>query len=477
LLYLLLISCFFSPPGVAQTVSTHADKVSDYPRFELFDLGTLGGPNSLTATQAQLVDKRGEVIANADTPSLAPPGDVVSNRDGFASRAFVSHNGITTFFGTLGGASSGAFAISDRGEIVGGADTGPTDPATGLTEAHGAIFRRDGTVVDLGTLGGTQSVAFAVNNHGDIAGGSSNLVPVNPQFSIGLSFGAFAAATQSHATLWDRAGVIHDLGTLGGSGSFAAFLNEQGQAAGISFTSNDAAIHPFVTVQGNMVDVGTLGGSVANIDWLNNRGEAVGRADLTGFPSPLISHAFLWDGAIHDLGTLGGPDSEAFWINDDGDAVGVSDLPNTVHAQHFHAVAWNRGQIRDLGALSADDSTLANGINSKRQVIGVSVNPQTGPRAFFLQDDGPMVDLQMLVVKGADFLFLLPSFISEQGVIVGVGVTPNFTVHAFELVPTEDREGDGTERSPSNVSAEGRVKASARLSEAMPHRLRGWVKQ
>lgn len=462
------------PKAVAQ--AGNADKAQGYPRFELFDLGTLGGPNSLTAVQAQLVDKRGEVIALGDTANPSSPADVDSNRDGFASRAFVFRNGATTSFGTLGGASSGAFAISDRGEIVGGADTGPIDPATGLTEGHAVIFQRDGTLVDLGTLGGTQSTAFAVNNHGEIAGGSSNPVPANPGLSLGLSFGGFAAATQSHAALWDRRGIIHDLGTLGGSGSFAGFLNERGQAAGISFTANNAAIHPFVTVAGAMADVGTLGGSVGFIDWLNNHGEAVGRSNVTDTPPPGVFHAFLWDGSIHDLGTLGGPDSEAFWINDNGDTVGVADLPNSAPQTHFHAVAWNRSHIRHLGALSPDDSALAISINSKRQVIGFSENLKTRSlRGFFLQDNGPMVDLQTLVVKGADLTSLEPLYISEQGVIAGIATTPSLTVHAFAMVPTEDREGDGRDHSGSNISASTRAQASAQVRKTMSHKMRGWL--
>src|SRR5262245_25686666 len=76
--------------------------------------------------------------------------------------------------------------------------------------AAGATY----TIVDLGTLGGPDSYAYDVNNHGQVVGES------------------FLNLSQSHAFLYD--GTMHDLGTLGGSSSYAYRINDSGQAAGTS---------------------------------------------------------------------------------------------------------------------------------------------------------------------------------------------------------------------------------------------------
>ena len=67
--------------------------------------------------------------------------------------------------GTLGGTNSAAFGINDRGQIVGQSQTGAgADRAFLWTVKEG--------MVDLGTLGGGSSVAFGINNRGQIVGES-----------------------------------------------------------------------------------------------------------------------------------------------------------------------------------------------------------------------------------------------------------------------------------------------------------------
>src|ERR1700737_4386739 len=75
------------------------------------------------------------------------------------------------------------------------------------------------SVTDLGTLGGTSSVAYSVNHRGWVAGAAS--LPGN---------------TAQHAVLW-RKGRKMDLGTLGGPNSTAFFpLNDRGEVSGFSDT-------------------------------------------------------------------------------------------------------------------------------------------------------------------------------------------------------------------------------------------------
>ena len=95
--------------------------------------------------------------------------------------------------GTLGGTSSGATGINNRGDIVGFSRI-----ATG--ERHAFLFR-GGVMIGLGTLGGAFSFGRAINDRGDVVGDADTTVIGNDGFPI---FQAF---------LYDRGG-IHDLGTL-----------------------------------------------------------------------------------------------------------------------------------------------------------------------------------------------------------------------------------------------------------------------
>src|SRR5262245_59001862 len=64
------------------------------------------------------------------------------------------------------------------------------------------------SAVDLGTLGGTQSVAVAVNSAGEVVGTSS-----------------IAGDAEFHAFAWTRSRGMVDLGTLGGQTTEALAVN------------------------------------------------------------------------------------------------------------------------------------------------------------------------------------------------------------------------------------------------------------
>jgi probable HAF family extracellular repeat protein len=71
--------------------------------------------------------------------------------------------------------------------------------------------------VDLGTLGGTISVAFGINARGQVTGYSTTMIGT------------------SHAFLWEN-GIMTDLGTLGGFSSIGKGINFWGEVVGISGT-------------------------------------------------------------------------------------------------------------------------------------------------------------------------------------------------------------------------------------------------
>ena len=92
--------------------------------------------------------------------------------------------------GTLGGASSAAVAVNDRGVVVGTSET-----ASGAE--HAFAWSRSGGMRDLGTLGGRTSRAVAVNQRGTVTGV------------------ALRADGEERAFVWTPGHGMRDLGTLG----------------------------------------------------------------------------------------------------------------------------------------------------------------------------------------------------------------------------------------------------------------------
>ena len=77
-------------------------------------------------------------------------------------------------------------------------------------------------IVDLGVLRG-ESYALAVNDSGPVVGASGREV--------------------THAFSWTKQGGMVDLGTLGGTPSVAFAVNPGGQVVGSSYTAGDSARH------------------------------------------------------------------------------------------------------------------------------------------------------------------------------------------------------------------------------------------
>src|SRR4029077_16972432 len=216
---------------------------------------------------------------------------------------------------------------------------GSIDAFTWLAEVR-AVLWRDRHAIDLGTLGGNESNANAINDGDQVVGGALTGIPdpfaMVPQLSCavlettgGCSGSTFAynalfsnGTTETHAFLWQE-GVMFDLGTLGGPDSTALINNARGQVAGwssISVVANPSTgvptVDPFIWTpeDAEMVDLGGLGGTFGAPFFMNNRGQVIGVSNLAG---DLIVHPFLWSKSkgMQDLGTLGGTYGHANWIN------------------------------------------------------------------------------------------------------------------------------------------------------------------
>ena len=277
----------------------------------IHDLGTLGGALS----QGKAVNRRGQVVG--------------TSRDALGrTRAFLWEESLGIVdLKPLTGVSTSANDINENGEIAGGGDTGFGDFHAYLLSA--------GTSFDLGTLGGNESEALAVNGRGQVAGHSR---------------AAGGGAPAKRAFVIAEPGTMLDLGTLGGATSIAHDLNENGAAVGLAETKGGEPRAFLWTASDGMRDLGALGAASIALG-INNRTEVVGGS----------GHAFLWTagGGMVDLGTLGGRTSCANAINDAGCIVGASQTGATdargIPVTHAFLRTPDGGML-DLGTLGGEHS-------------------------------------------------------------------------------------------------------------------------
>ena len=410
------------------------------PRYQLVDVGTFGGPTARASGDfigALILNDAGVATGDADTSTLDPN---CGNVDCFISHVFRWRNGKLIDLGALPGAntSSTATEINAQGQIVGASSTGDIDPLTGLPESR-AVLWTDGKILNLGSLGGGTSAATGIDNRGLVVGFSANTVP-DP-------FSMFGLGTQTRTFVWEN-GVMRDIGTLGGPDAAPFAGPKHGRVIGYSYTnSNQNADNgpfcapnvptqdPFLWEKGEMMDLGTFGGTCGFAKFINSWGQITGQSALAG---NRVSHPFLWDrGVLRDLGTLGGDNGDVSWMNDAGQIVGEADLPGS---QTHDAFLWERGKMTDLGNLG--QTSFAFAINNRGQVVGHSLTNDGTFHAFLWEKGGPMIDLNVFVPsEGSSIALLTDAFnVNDRGEIIGIGFPPGIPPgevgsHVFLLIP------------------------------------------
>lgn len=180
------------------------------------DLGTLGGPVSY----AFEVNSAGQAVGYA------------SNDMGIGHAVLWGSGGIVDLgdLDPLWDNHSGASGINDAGQVVGCSYTDVPG------QYHGFLWQ-NGSMQDLGTLGGRYSCGMAINEDGQVVGDSW-----------------LADNTTQRAFLWD--GGMQDLGSLGWERSIAYDINDGGQVVGELRTGS--ASHAFLWADGQMQDLNNL---------------------------------------------------------------------------------------------------------------------------------------------------------------------------------------------------------------------------
>ncbi|MBC8143200.1 MAG: DUF3466 family protein [Armatimonadetes bacterium] len=232
-----------------------------------------------------------------------------------------------------------------------------------------------------------------------------------------VSLAILVATPQSHQP---QQYIVTDLGTLGGTVSFANGINERGQVIGWSLTSNNDAVRGFVAQGDEMRLVRSLGGEVAQANGINDGGQVVGISQL---PHIDQFHAFVWDGSkLTDIGTLGGDNAGGRAINNRGVIVGSSQTANN---KSTHAFRYENGTME--GFSPSGDFATATAINDCNQIVGYFFWRERKEICSFLwQGDTHCV----LPSIGGRATFALG--LNGRGKIVGVGDTmAKDTEHAF----------------------------------------------
>ena len=281
--------------------------------------------------------------------------------------------------------------INDAGVIAGWYQVGNTWTAVRWTSPTQAQ--------SLGKITGFQSaLAKGINNPGTIVGYVAN---------------AFFSA--SRAFTWTPAGGMKLLQDLGGSGSIAFAINNNGIAVGEASTPSEAIHAVKWSATGVITDINPPGAGASEATGINDAG------DITGWAFPAGGngeHAWLWraNGTQQDLGTLGGQRAFAYGINNNVIVVGESEQ---TPPKPDIAFRWSQGTgMRPIAAFGGGSKAM--GISNLNRVAGFQIVNQGVIGLTLL--NGVKTVLPDLGQKG--FPFSGPTAVNLCGTIVGSSVSP-----------------------------------------------------
>jgi probable HAF family extracellular repeat protein len=291
---------------------------------------------------------------------------------------------LTSFFGSgmafaqMGalidlGAGTRAYGINAAGQI-----TGCMSIATGGQHAY---LYSDGTLTDLGTLGGTDSCGYAINAGGQVTGsadttaGSSAFLYGNGTMTDLTGVGGMPTLVGNDIN--DNGDVVGSAPQFGVGGTTIAFLYSHGAVIYLFPTSSDYTGSTALAIN----DDGLIAGDIVN--WC-------------GMLCPFYQPFSQLNGTTTYLPLPPGPDGGVFdaqisGINSAGQIITTGEDPDGF----WHGSVYTNGVPADLGA-----NTTANGINSSGDIVGNSGVPRSGipndPRVgVFLYSGGVDTDLAL----------------------------------------------------------------------------------
>lgn len=254
------------------------------------------------------------------TCALAMMSALMSCLDAAILRAEPRYN-ITALDVLPGGLDSLAFGLNDRGQVVGDSKK---DRTGNVGQSRPVVWSYSGQPTELWSDQFIGASLAGINNSGEIVGryGSGSGIPLpTPGVLPGRAF------------VWNATAGRRDLGLQPFGNSMATAINDNGQVSGTSEMLETVIIdgspmdvlvpRAFVwDAAGGIRDIGTLGGhfefTFANA--INNLGQVIGYGGLADGNE----RAFVWDEAagMRELPTIAGGSTRAVAINDLGQVLG-----------------------------------------------------------------------------------------------------------------------------------------------------------
>ena len=352
-----------SPTAAARPSLAPARTLGTSGRFT--DLGLI--PN-MTESAAYGINDLGVVVGFSAVPNEAVSAFTCSPTTGMTPLAPTGPGWGNTY----------AFSINNRGQIAG--------VAVNSANQARAVAWESGTMRELGVLpGGSYSVALGNNNYGYVVGYSRTTATGAP-----------------HAVLYTPSGGMLDLGTLGGSESMAQAISDLGQVVGTAQTAAGLARAFSWTPLGGMQALPMpKNAREANALGVNRYGDVVGYAVMADnttravvWPAPVPGRRGVYSDVI-ELGTATpNAGSVATDINDDRTIVGYATATRSAEGGRYVGVMWEQ-QARwkynpttlamPPGVHGSYAQAINEGLNGRVQIAGMTVSGSNSKRAGLWQ--------------------------------------------------------------------------------------------
>jgi probable HAF family extracellular repeat protein len=296
--------------------------------------------------------------------------------------------------GTLGGSASRGYGLNDSGTVAGYAYDGTNRP-------RGTIWRDSGPTQLDNLPNGLREHAQDVNASGEVIG--------------------FAESSQgsNRAVIWDADGTLRTLTSFGSGESYGRDINDAGEAVGYVYTS-DTDYEAFLVRADDMMErlEGLESHDQSRATGINADGAVTGYVmDRVGLSN--LATAFVWRSKddISYLTAPTGSQSRAHAINGSGAVVGESLNSN----RRWVATYWDAlGQGVEIGTLGGVYSR-ANAISDLGMAVGFAYDDSNDAKAFRWTDSGGLEDLNDLIDPASGWELVEAWDVNGHGDIVGWG--------------------------------------------------------
>jgi probable HAF family extracellular repeat protein len=333
-----------------------------------------------------------------------------------------------TDLGTLGGKSSGAYAVNNAGTVVGlsrGEEPELDDPRVSSRRATHVFRWENGEMTSIGHYGwGSLGPGrLFLNEAGHVlwdeqgAGArlwDGHITELPLEVTSSSSFVALPTTLNTHyqvvgnrhgmALLWDN-GRLHELGGGPGTYSTGVAINDDGVVVGYSDSvAGPSRAQPFTWLDGRTAELPLPAKADHCYPYaLNARREVIGSCGSDRRGGDHWRAGVLWDrDGVHELRSPDGGPAFPVALNDRGEVTG------TYH-EGEDGLVWQQGNARELGP---DISPVD--INDRGQVVGTL--EKDGTSHAFVWENGVLTDLGPRSRARS---------INNHGVIVGEAVRGN----------------------------------------------------